>query len=168
MRGVGVRGRGGCRRPATPVEDCYAGLAWLAAHTGELGIDPTIRVILGLQHVVRVARGVQQFQLQVRDDVLSPSGPSPTMPAISRCRPGPGQSARACGFVREEPGVSPDNHARSGPGGQAFCGKPSSIPPWLGSSHRLVMALPRVKKCTPSVPWAWLSPNREAFQPPKL
>jgi hypothetical protein len=46
----------------TPVEDCYAGLAWLAAHTGELGIDPT-------------------------------------MPAISRCRPGPGSiraSVRVC------------------------------------------------------------------------
>jgi hypothetical protein len=43
------------------------------------------------------------------------AGPPPTMPAISHCRPGPGQSARACGFVREEPGVSPDNHARSRP-----------------------------------------------------
>jgi hypothetical protein len=49
-----------------------------------------------------------------------------------------------------------------------FWGKPRLRPPWLGSSQRLVMALPRVKKCTPSVPWAWLSPNSEFFQPPKL
>ncbi len=55
-----------------------------------------------------------------------------------------------------------------GGGGQAFCGKPSSMPPCEGSSQRLVIALPRVKKCTPSVPWAWLSPNSDAFQPPKL
>ncbi len=49
-----------------------------------------------------------------------------------------------------------------------FSGKPRLMPPWLGSSQRWVMALPRVKNCTPSVPWAWASPNREAFQPPKL
>jgi acetyl esterase/lipase len=29
-----------------PVEDCYAGLAWAAAHAGELGIDPG-RIIVG-------------------------------------------------------------------------------------------------------------------------
>jgi hypothetical protein len=51
---------------------------------------------------------------------------------------------------------------------QAFCGKPSSMPPWLGSSQRLVIAFPRVKNATPSAPWAWLSPNSDAFQPPKL
>jgi hypothetical protein len=42
------------------------------------------------------------------------------------------------------------------------------MPPWLGSSQRWVMAFWRVKKWMPSVPWAWVSPNREAFQPPKL
>ena len=52
--------------------------------------------------------------------------------------------------------------------GYWFWGKPSSMPPWLGSSQRLVMAFCRVKKFTPSMPWAWESPNREAFQPPKL
>jgi len=59
-------------------------------------------------------------------------------------------------------------HGRSRNGRYLFWGNPSSMPPWLGSSQRLVMALPRVKKCTPSVPWAWLSPKSEAFQPPKL
>ena len=41
-------------------------------------------------------------------------------------------------------------------------------PPWLGSAQRVVTTLPRVKKWKPSVPWAWVSPNSEAFQPPKL
>ena len=50
---------------------------------------------------------------------------------------------------------------------QAFCGKPRLRPPWLGSSHRLVMTLPRVKKCTPSAPCACASPKRLFFQPPK-
>ena len=36
-----------------------------------------------------------------------------------------------------------------------------------GSIHRVVTTLPRVKKWTPSVPWAWVSPNSERFQPPK-
>src|SRR5699024_4672722 len=49
----------------------------------------------------------------------------------------------------------------------SFCGKPRLMPPWDGSSHRVVTALPRVKNCTPSVPWAWVSPNSEFFQPPK-
>ena len=53
-------------------------------------------------------------------------------------------------------------------GAYLFWGKPSSMPPWLGSSQRLVIALPRVKKCTPSMPWAWASPNSEAFQPPAV
>ncbi len=30
-----------------PVEDCYAGLAWTAAHAGELGIDPSRLMIAG-------------------------------------------------------------------------------------------------------------------------
>ena len=59
-------------------------------------------------------------------------------------------------------------HGRSRDSGYLFCGKPSSMPPWLGSSQRLVMALPRVKNCTPSAPWACVSPNSEDFQPPKL
>ena len=50
--------------------------------------------------------------------------------------------------------------------GQSFWGKPRLRPPWLGSSQREVTTLPRVKKCTPSVPCAWLSPNRLFFQPP--
>src|SRR5690625_163343 len=48
-----------------------------------------------------------------------------------------------------------------------FCGKPRLMPPCDGSDHRVVTALPRVKKCTPSAPWAWVSPNSEFFQPPK-
>ncbi len=50
---------------------------------------------------------------------------------------------------------------------QSFCGKPRLRPPWLGSSQREVMTLPRVKKWTPSMPWAWLSPKSEFFHPPK-
>jgi hypothetical protein len=50
---------------------------------------------------------------------------------------------------------------------QLFWGKPRLSPPWLGSSQREVTTLPRVKKCTPSIPWAWESPNSEDFQPPK-
>ncbi|WP_255415196.1 alpha/beta hydrolase fold domain-containing protein [Vitiosangium sp. GDMCC 1.1324] len=30
-----------------PVEDCYAGLAWMAAHTGELLVDPERLIIFG-------------------------------------------------------------------------------------------------------------------------
>jgi acetyl esterase/lipase len=30
-----------------PVEDCYAGLAWLAEHAGELGVDPGRIALLG-------------------------------------------------------------------------------------------------------------------------
>jgi acetyl esterase/lipase len=30
-----------------PVEDCYAGLAWLAAHAGELGVDPARILVTG-------------------------------------------------------------------------------------------------------------------------
>ena len=52
--------------------------------------------------------------------------------------------------------------------GQLFCGKPRLMPPWEGSSQRVVTTLPRVKKCTPSAPCAWVSPNSELFQPPKL
>ena len=49
-------------------------------------------------------------------------------------------------------------------------GKPRSTPcerRAAGSPQREVTTLPRVKKCTPSVPWAWESPNSERFQPPK-
>lgn len=52
--------------------------------------------------------------------------------------------------------------------GQWFFGKASSRPPVVaGSGQRVVTTLPRVKKCTPSVPWAWVSPKSEAFHPPK-
>ncbi len=47
--------------------------------------------------------------------------------------------------------------------GQVFWGKPRLIPPWLGSSQREVTTLPRVKKCTPSMPWAWVSPKRRVL-----
>ena len=53
---------------------------------------------------------------------------------------------------------------------QTFCGNPSSRPPCgrlAGSIHRVVTTLPRVKKCTPSAPWAWVSPSSDRFQPPK-
>jgi len=82
----------------------------------------------------------------------------------------PPRSRRPTGSVYGLPGVSmePGQLTETPPQGcQAFCGKPRLSPPWLGSSQREVMTLPRVKKCTPSVPWAWLSPNREFFQPPK-
>ena len=36
-----------------------------------------------------------------------------------------------------------------------------------GSIHRVVTTLPRVKKWTPSAPWAWVSPSSDRFQPPK-
>ena len=49
---------------------------------------------------------------------------------------------------------------------QPWVGKPRLMPPWLGSSQREVTTLPRVKKCTPSGPCAWVSPNSELFQPP--
>ena len=49
---------------------------------------------------------------------------------------------------------------------QPFVGKPRLRPPWLGSSHREVTTLPLVKKCTPSRPYAWVSPNNDDFQPP--
>ena len=57
--------------------------------------------------------------------------------------------------------------ARSGLVPQRWVGKPRSTPPWLGSGHRVVTTLPRVKKWTPSVPWAWESPKSDCFQPPK-
>src|SRR5208283_5321656 len=63
-----------------------------------------------------------------------------------------GQSTAGSGVLRET--------------AQVFCGKPRFMPPWLGSSHLLVTTLPRVKKWTPSVPCAWLSPKSEFFQPP--
>ena len=34
------------RRGTAPVDDCYAGLAWVAKHAGELGVDPG-RVVVG-------------------------------------------------------------------------------------------------------------------------
>ena len=30
-----------------PVEDCYAGLAWMAEHAAEIGVDPTRIVVAG-------------------------------------------------------------------------------------------------------------------------
>ena len=39
------------------------------------------------------------------------------------------------------------------------------MPPWLGSSQRLVTAFSRVKNATPEGPSAFESPNSEFFQP---
>ena len=75
---------------------------------------------------------------------------------------------RARGVWRETARNLTTTHTVDGAQRYWFCGKPSSMPPWLGSSQRLVMAFCRVKNCTPSMPWAWLSPNSDAFQPPKL
>ena len=52
------------------------------------------------------------------------------------------------------------------PGSYGLGGNPRLMPPWLGSSQRLVTTLPRVKKRTPSAPYACVSPNSELFQPP--
>ena len=52
-------------------------------------------------------------------------------------------------------------------GAQPLVGNPRLRPPWLGSSQRDVTTFPRVKKCTPSRPCAWVSPNNDDFQPPK-
>ena len=62
----------------------------------------------------------------------------------------------------------PDSDGLVHPAGaaQSFWGKPRLRPPWLGSSQRDVTTLPRVKKWTPSIPCACVSPKREAFQPP--
>ena len=49
----------------------------------------------------------------------------------------------------------------------ALCGNPSLMPPWLGSSQRVVITFSRVKKRKPSAPYALASPNSDAFQPPK-
>jgi hypothetical protein len=35
--------------------------------------------------------------------------------------------------------------------------------PWMGSGQRAVMALARVKNCTPSVPWAWAVAEQGGF-----
>jgi hypothetical protein len=53
---------------------------------------------------------------------------------------------------------------------QRFKGNPKSSPAWdllAGSTQRVVTTLPRVKKCTPSVPCACVSPKSDRFQPPK-
>jgi acetyl esterase/lipase len=41
-----------------PVEDCYAGLAWLATHAGEIGGDPDRLVLLGISAGGGLAAGV--------------------------------------------------------------------------------------------------------------
>src|SRR6266536_1411805 len=51
-------------------------------------------------------------------------------------------------------------------GAQSLRGKPRFTPPCDGSSQREVTTLVRVKKCMPSGPYAWVSPNNESFQPP--
>lgn len=75
-----------------------------------------------------------------------------------------GASGAPCRALRQACGVT---RSASRVQRHAFWGKPRLMPPWLGSSQREVTTLPRVKKCTPSVPWAWVSPNRLFFQPPK-
>ena len=52
-----------------------------------------------------------------------------------------------------------------------FIGSPGSRGRWCdvdGSGQRLVTTLVLVKKLTPSGPYMCVSPNRLAFQPPKL
>jgi acetyl esterase/lipase len=41
-----------------PVEDCYAGLAWIAAHAGELGVDPERLMVIGPSAGGGLAAGV--------------------------------------------------------------------------------------------------------------
>ncbi len=113
---------------------------------------------------------------------LTGAGRSQGLPRCAGGRPAiPGaRSARTAGTAAEQPVDHrrvADRHAvgsshspmidRRPVRPQAFCGKPRFRPPWLGSSQRLVMTLPRVKKCTPSAPCAWVSPKRLFFHPPK-
>jgi hypothetical protein len=90
------------------------------------------------------------------DTVASPPMAVFAKPTTNAARPSSNQASPAISF-----GGSP-RWAED----QSFWGKPRLTPPWLGSSQRAVTTLPRVKKCTPSSPWAWLSPKRLFFQPP--
>ena len=88
--------------------------------------------------------------------------------AVYRRRDSPPQDGQGAVVPTDAIGIlSVETPCSSQMKAQAFWGKPSSMPPWLGSSQRLVTTLPRVKKCTPSMPWAWVSPKRLFFQPPK-
>ena len=49
-----------------------------------------------------------------------------------------------------------------------FCGKPKSTLLVAGSGQRALTTFPLVKKLIPSGPYMCVSPNRLAFQPPKL
>jgi hypothetical protein len=88
--------------------------------------------------------------------------PSPPMAVFAK----PTSNAAAPSSSQAPPASSFSSPPGALPGDQSFWGKPRLTPPWLGSSQRAVTTLPRVKNCTPSSPWAWLSPKRLFFQPP--
>jgi len=128
------------------------------------------------------ARTVGDLRPAPAETCLTGAGRSQGLPRCAGGRPAiPGaRSARTAGTAAEQPVDHrrvADRHAvgsshspmidRRPVRPQAFCGKPRFRPPWLGSSQRLVMTLPRVKKCTPSAPCAWVSPKRLFFHPPK-
>jgi hypothetical protein len=85
---------------------------------------------------------------------------------------GPGRTRRTPrraagpGRTRNGPAGRGPRSSRAARPGQVCVGKPRFTPPCDGSSHRLVITLPRVKKCTPSAPCACVSPNSDDFQPP--
>jgi hypothetical protein len=124
--------------------------------------DPTLDAEL---EPFESGRGTLSSRSTGRSPGSCSTGSSSPWPSVSPAR------NRACLLILFRPPRPAGFKGGSSPlprtGVQTFCGNPRLSPPWLGSSQREVITLPRVKKLTPSMPWAWLSPNREFFQPPK-
>ncbi len=115
---------------------------------------------------LRRRRGDGGIRVPTRCRGLRP-GP-PALPTRLHLPNSPGSQLRKLPAAGRPVGAPPAAFAsRGGSQAQSFCGKPRFRPPWLGSSQRWVTTLPRVKKCTPSLPCAWVSPKSEFFHPPK-